>query len=183
MFPDVPQAGDVNRLQTVAMYTPGEMSLTRNGERQLFSIVLSGADGEWANLFSSPSLPHGLDMVHSAILGEGGFLTVESDEAAKRWVICDYRGGEVKMREVPPYRYGIAVRDDGAFITVSDFRAEEHGLYVGDRRRAPGLTGNGIALIDGGKGGALVTRYGQGHPGPFNGVPGALFFVPPKFLN
>jgi len=184
MFPNLYQPGGVNRMQVVLMYSPIRLGLIRNAERKIFPITLR-ADGGWWNEPVSPLPAGGLDMVHSAVLVNQGLVTVESDEKAERWAVYDYRYGSAKRkgREIAPFHYGIAVRDDGEFITVSDYRAKEHGLYIDDKRRVPGLTGNGVALIDGGKGGALVTRYGHGHPGPFNGVPGALFFVPPQLLN
>lgn len=184
MFPNLIKPGDANRMQTVLMYSPTRMGLIRNGDRQIFPITLR-ADEKWEHeSVSSFSFSHGgLDMVHSAVLTDQGLVTIESDEAADHWAVCDYRGKTVGKRAVPPFRYGIAVRHrDGAIVTVSDYRAKEHGLYFDDKRQVPDLVGNGVVLLDGGKRGALVTRYGQAYPGPFNGIPGALVYVPPDLL-
>ncbi len=182
MFPNVYEPGGANRMQAVLIYAPTRLGLVRNGNRQIFPIVLR-ADGKWVHDLVSPFPAGGLDMVHSATFTYRGLVTIESDEKAGRWAVCDYRDKEVKVRETVPYRYGIDIRSDGAVVTVSDYRAKEHGLYIGDKLQIPGLVGNGVALLAGGKSGALITRYGHGHPGPFNGVPGNLIYIPPRFLE
>jgi len=78
-------------------------------------------------------------------------------------------------------RLGLEMLGD-KLVTVADYRAHLPGLFVGNRMVVSNVRGNGVVLLDGGKSGALVTRYGQGHPGPFNGVPGALIYIPASML-
>ena len=46
-----------------------------------------------------------------------------------------------------------------------------------------GAAGNGIALLDDGAKGALVTCYGGGAPTSFKGVPGSIRYIPPRALD
>ena len=181
MFPDLYQPGGANRMQAVVMYSLKRLGLVRNNDRQIFDIVLR-TDGEWEHVPVPPRRLGGIDAITSVTLVPGGFVMLEVDEKGT-CTLRDYRGVDLKEREIAPNRYGIAVKKDGTIVTIADFRAKEHGLFFGDKLQVPGLVGNGAALLDDGKSGALVTRYGHGHPGPFNGVPGALIYVPPKYLE
>ena len=186
MFPDIYEPGGANRMQAVVMYSSRRLGLVRNGDRQIFDIVLRD-DGEWEHVPVPPQRSGGIDAITSVTLvpgASGGFVMLEVDEEKGMCTLRDYRGAELKESEIAPDRYGIAVRErDGAFITITDSRADKYGLYVDDKVQVPDLVGNGVALLDDGKDGALVTRYGQAFPGPFNGVPGALIYVPPQYLE
>lgn len=183
MFPDLYQPGGANRMQSVLMFSQTLLGLTRNEDNKVFPIRLR-SDGEWEHedVFSYPRVV-GIDAITSAVLTNDGLVTIEVNLKKDAHTIRDYRGSGLRETATVPYRYGIAVRSDGTVVTVADYRAEEHGLFFGDEVKVRGLVGNGVVLLNDGEGGALVTRYGQGHPGPFNGVPGALIFVPPEFLK
>lgn len=183
MFPDIFEPSGANRMQAVIMYSPTRLGLTRNGDRQIFDIILR-ADGEWEH---EPTPSHlrsgGVDAITSAVLTDDGLVAIEIANGS----ICtvrDYRGFELKETPTVPHRYGIAVRkSDGAFITVADYRAEKRGLFIGEECRIPELYGNGIALLRDGELGAFVTRYGHAYPGSLGRTPGALIYVPPDYLK
>jgi len=184
MFPDLYQPGGANRMQAVVMYSPKRLGLVRNGDRQIFDIVFRD-DGEWEHVPVPPERSGGIDAITSVVLvpgASGGFVMLEVNETGT-CALRDYRGAELKEKEIAPNRYGIAVKKDGTVATIADFRAKEHGLFFDDKMQVPGLVGNGVVFLDDGNSGALVTRYGQAYPGPFNGAPGALIYVPPRLLE
>jgi len=134
-------------------------------------------------------------MVHSALLHDvhgGQLFTIESPGSLEGWVRRRYEmvkaKGRMKFRvadsnPISAWRYGIAFRgDDPTPWTVTDFRSSEpHGIYHGDELVVPGIDGNGICSLPNGS--VLVTRYGQSHPEAFNGLPGALFYVPSRLFE
>ncbi len=187
MFPDL-FAGGANRMQNAVFRTPDQLWLSRNGDRRIF-IVRRQDDGTWHH--SSALLLPGSDehpLLHSVLLGEDPrhVTTTESDGPLENWALCSYRLDDPKLEclseSVTPWRYLGARHANGTLYSVADVRAgDKRGIFA-DKRRILDVPGNGIALLDGGKSGALVTRYGQAYPGPFNGIPGSLIYVPPDCL-
>ena len=110
--------------------------------------------------------------------------TVEARANFTEFALCRYSTGAfLGSTALLPWHFGIAVHPaDGALITVTDYRAAEHGLFIDGMMKVPGVVGNGVALLDGGRSGAIVTRYGESHPSAFNGIPGALLYIPPQLL-
>ena len=184
MFPDTVNWGGANRMETALVYSRDELGLIRNGpERKIFCIKYR--DGAWHH-DREVGFGTGAGMVHAATLtSDGALLVVESDLALKDWVVRKYYadGKSFVRNKVDPFRYGIAERrSDGAVFTVTDYRAKKKGIYRDNKLVVPGIAGNGIALLDDGKKGALVTCYGGGAPTPFKGVPGSIRYIPPRAL-
>jgi len=188
MFPDL-FAGGANRMQNAVFRTPDQLWLTRNGDRRIF-IVRRHDDDAWHH--SSALLLPGSDehpLLHSVLLGEDPrhVTTTESDGRLEHWTLCSYslsgpKPGLMSHEPITPWRYLGARHTNGTLYSVADVRAgDKRGIFA-NKRRVLDVPGNGIALLDGGKSGALVTRYGQAYPGPFNGIPGSLIYVPPRWL-
>lgn len=184
IFPGRPQFGDLPRAQTVNFAPDGCLWASRNGDRQF--IVLqppTKARGCWTAI-KWLNLP-GEGMVHSALLIKGRLITTESTLDLKKWRFCNYFIEQQKdnlffslaeKRDEPPFTYGIAKRS-GRFWTVTDFRSKEPtGIYEDGEIKVAGIHGNGLCFLKDGS--AVVSRYGHGHPGPFNGIPGALIYIP-----
>lgn len=182
LFPDIAMPGGANRCQTVN-FGAKDLLVSRNAGRELF--FLRSALGEDWELMAKTVLP-GEGMVHSALLSLEHYhlTTIESSEDLNEWTRNAYmlEGNEFKLvappEPVPAFTYGAGRRsNDPGFYFVTDFRSqEEPGIYRERERVADGCFGNGICFLSDGS--ALVTRYGQGHSGPFNGVPGALIYIP-----
>lgn len=188
LFPDIYQPGGANRAQCVFWGPDGKtIWVSRNGERDFFVLSPPAEPkGRWTLIdkFSMPQCdPH--MMVHSALY-HGDVYTIESPDDLKEWRIRQYNTGPQRFvvaneQAIETWRYGIAVKN-GSVWTVTDFRADQpHGIYCGDKLMVPDMCGNGIAFLSDGS--ALVTRYGQSYPGCFNGIPGALIYIPADLLK
>lgn len=185
MFPDVFQPGGANRMQTALICSPERLGLIRNGERRMFFIE-RGADSKWHHNGTVFFPDSGYAFVHSAIIEDGHLYTTESDGPLENWVTCSYRfnGSEIQRYfyyAITHYRYLGARGANGQFYSIGDVRAKCKGIFAGGQPISD-VPGNGIALLKNGEVGALVTRYGQAYPGPFNGIPGTLVYVPPRLL-
>lgn len=194
LFPDVSQPGGANRAQCVFYGPDGQnVWVNRNGERDFFVLHPPNQQGGRWTLVGKVILPlpkpNEHQMVHSATLTEKGqIITTESVGDLSAWTMERYsfkQDGEIKWEgssDIAPWCYGIAVRD-GKVWTVTDYRAEQtsHGIYRNNEQVVHGVCGNGIAFLSDGS--ALVTRYGQSYPGCFNGIPGALIYVPTAMLE
>lgn len=190
LFPDISQPGGANRAQTVNFGPQGELLVSRNGGREFY--VLTHGDGGRRIITGLRILPDGgvARTVHSSTLDSNGMLlTVESAADLTGWALHTYcpdgNGWKASGNPVPlqDWVYGIGRRnrDDSGWL-VTDFRASvPRGIYRMAEGGTPELVvpeiwGTGICfLLDGS---ALVARYGQSHSDPFNGVPGALIYVP-----
>ena len=187
MFRDVLQPMGANRMQTVVMRSDRELGLIRGTERAIHWIE-EKADGRW-HFKEREALPEsGYELVHSAVLFDDGRLwTIEARNGLEEAALCEYESG-IFIRATPMllWMYGIAVRKkDDAMFTVTDYRFRDsaYGIYIDGVLTVPDVIGNGIALLDGGKKGAVVVRYGESHPSPLYGKPGAIIYVPPHLLT
>lgn len=190
IFPDIAKPGGANRAQTVNWDHVGDLWVTRNGlgDRDFF-VLSQSVDG--LCLVEKMALP-GSGMVHSALLNcdVRKVWTIESSNDLKCWSRFTYQLDDqfanpvLQMREpVPDWSYGVAGKN-GEFI-VTDYRAAvPHGIYdvssATPRLVVPGVWGTGICFLSDGS--ALVSRYGQSHSGAFNGLPGALVYVPARMF-
>lgn len=195
LFPDISQPGGANRAQTVNFGQSGELLVSRNGGREFFVLTDDGSDKR--TLTGLRTLPTGeiSRTVHSATLDKDGTLrTVESAADLQGWAMHTYDSDGDGFRErgtslpLPDWTYGIGVKaEDTRPWLVTDFRAKDpHGIYRMDDKGelelvVPDVWGTGICFLSDGS--ALVSRYGQGHSAPFNGVPGALIYVPASLFS
>src|SRR3989344_663002 len=184
MFPRILEPAGANRAGTVNFAADGSLWVSRNAERVFFVMEPPKERGGLWNLVEKISLPEngGMSAVHSALLIPNALRTIEANVALNRWEMHKYSLDGRKVLEpklvtdLADWTYGVAFMDTTVY-TVTDFRSERpHGVYRNDSCIIPGVEGNGICFLSDGS--ALVTRYGQGHPGCFNGVPGALIYVP-----
>jgi hypothetical protein len=186
MFPDINPSSGVNRIQTAVIYSGSELGLIRNGERKIFRVVYR--DGKWCHKGETcfPKDDKNYMMHSAALCDDGRLLTIESGGDLKDWRLYEYKDGHrlLGSDRLASYRYGIAIRKrDRAIFTIGDFRAKQKGIFINNALRVPDIAGNGIVLLNDGMDGALVVRYGGGHPGPFNGIPGALLHVPSSLIS
>ncbi len=193
LFPDVASPGGANRAQTVNFGPVGTLWVSRNAGREFFVLSPDVKCG-W-RLVEKVALPDSVRMVmvHSALLDFDRLYTIESSDDLSGWVRVVYR--ITLMNDfAPPFRveresmrewfYGGVAWKIGTFV-VTDFRAAlPHGIYdvSGDSPRliVPGVWGTGICFLSDGS--ALVSRHGQSHSAAFNGLPGALIYVPARMF-
>lgn len=187
MFPDIFQPGGANRLQNVLIYSPKLLGLTRGPERSIFVIELLD-DWKWHHTGKTLLPESGYPLLHSTVMEGDHLFTTESDGSLENWAFCTYQADSpqdlrfISCEKITPWRYLGAHRHDGVLCSIGDVRAESNeGIFMGERL-VLAVAGTGVALLNGGESGALVTRHGQSWPGPFNGVPGALIYVPPGFV-
>lgn len=196
IFPDISKPSGANRLISANKMTDGRLLLNRTTERQFFvlnpprpggtrwrfdSDVIKLADCEPARI------------VESAFFRlEETLYTVESSDAFVSWSFCEYglSYGMFTKRDVVshlPYLLGPGFRsgDDAPWFVTSFLSPLPHGIYrgAGDAARLiiRDVWGTGICFLSDGS--ALVSRFGQDHPGCFNGIPGALAYVPSSFFE
>jgi len=192
LFLDISQPGGANRAQTINFDREGRLWVTRNSERDFFILAPSasgGKEGRWTlrEKVSLPGPKGEYQMVHSASREGNRLFTIESPGSLQKWFFCEYEVKDsqfiaLERHSIKAWRYGIAFRF-GAPWTVTDFRSKEkHGIYCENKLVVPGVEANGLCFLKD-DGSALVTRYGQSHPGAFNGVPGALIYVPSHFFD
>ena len=189
LFPDIPQLSGVNRAQTVNFGPDGTLWVSRNGDREFFILSRPTAEsaGRWT-LTKKFTLP-GEGMIHSALIEDGAsrLLTIESTMDLEEWGYCVYSmvsNDKVVSIYSQPYFYGLGIGRQGSAMKITDYRAEmPHGIYTvdGDNPVISDIWGNGICFLPDGS--ALVTKYGQAAPGPFNGDPGSLIYIPAKFFS
>ncbi len=199
LFPDL-AAGGANRAQTVNFGWNGCLLVSRNCESRFFIIFpsLHGTPEKWGSWnHGSFALPvSDGNIIHSALLvnpdaEQPTIITVESGTDLESWSLGRYerimnRWQRLEgRRSLPPYVYGIGqnprdFREESWLVT--DYRFEgPPGVMRGTTLVLPGVYGNGICFLSDGS--ALVTRYGHGHPCAFNGVPGALIYIPSELLK
>ncbi|OGF14845.1 hypothetical protein A3G56_02130 [Candidatus Falkowbacteria bacterium RIFCSPLOWO2_12_FULL_45_10] len=203
MFPDILYPGMANRMQTVSIGPDGKLWITRNEGREFFVLQPPAKKGQgWTlkKIISLPECKEGLGplFIQSAFFSSfsGDLIVIESNYVSYS---CAYwyevEGGAIirlkREETLPIFMYGIShpIRDaffsETFYYFITDYRCEaRHGIYRIDQMDAPivpRICGTGIAFLF--EGGALVTRYGQAYPGPFNGKPGALIYVPPRYFG
>lgn len=188
LFPDMLIWGEANRAQTVNFGPNGTLWITRNADREFFILTPSDSPGGRWTLTNSITLPenHGMAYIHSALLLHGldTIYSIESSDDGNEWRLGVYSMVDGKIISgsndiIEPYTYGIGTID--GLLTISDFRAKEHGIYRYGKLILPDIYGNGICFLPDGS--ALVTRYGQASPGCFNGEPGKLIYIPKHLLS
>lgn len=195
LFPGM-AVGGANRCQTACLASGGELWICRNGDREFFVLsppIPPATRWTLTRRVKFPSSDAEFPMVHSAVVEDDRVTTVESEDSGfKNWFHKQYRahGGELMLERVIansiagqcwPWGYGVSRRDDKVW-TVTDFRTEKNpGIYADGDLVVPGVYGNGICFLPDGS--ALVTRYGGSAKGCFNGVPGALIWVPAEKLS
>ena len=187
LFPGLAPGGRENRCQTACFAPDGELWVCRNGDREFFVLSPPIPPAKRWTLTRRVKFPASnaeLPMVHSAVIvGGGDVVTIESeDDEFKNWFFRRYEVDGDGLRLVSslpswsPWSYGVVWRGC-SFWRVTDFRTEdEPGIYRGDDLVVSGVNGNGICFLSDGS--ALVTRYGHSAKGAFNGLPGALIWVP-----
>ncbi len=189
LFPNIAKPVGANRAETVN-FDRELLLVSRNGGRDFFTLVPSSQSPGW-RLDGKITLP-GSGMVHSALsYPTNNYLTViESTMSLQSWVWDMYKLEEdtfrvaAKPSPIPEFMYGIGQRPgDDTLWFVTDFRCSsvKPGIYRGEKLVVPEVLGNGICFLP--TGAALVSRYGQGHPFAFNGLPGALIYVPANLLK
>jgi hypothetical protein len=189
LFPDMLIYGEANRAQTVNFGPNGTLWVTRNADRKFFILTPSNSPGGRWTLTGSITLleNHNMAFLHAALLhiGHNDIYAIESSDDGNEWRFSIYSltDGQFTCGSndiIKPYTYGIGSAQDGGLLTISDFRAEKHGIYRYGKLAYPDIYGNGICLLQDGS--ALVTRYGQASPGCFNGEPGKLIYIPKHLL-
>ncbi|HCM43478.1 MAG: hypothetical protein UY39_C0001G0014 [Candidatus Kaiserbacteria bacterium GW2011_GWC2_49_12] len=181
-FPDVLQPIDANRMQACLIFSSTHFGLFRNEERVVHHVEQRGERWHYEGAESLPE--SSLDWVFSAMRdADGTIATIECDKALEQWSLCTYGKRGPTIHGVAPWTYGFAQLPNGAYVTICQHRADAPGIYVGDKRINADVSGTGIALLEDGAKGALVTSYGQDVPGPLWGVPGELIYVPPEGLR
>lgn len=183
LFPDILQPSGANRAQTVSFGQDRTLWVSRNAERSFFVFSPPAEDDKW-RLKRRIDLPPiaGQDMVSSALLVGKRLFTIEISANLTAWSLRQYLyvNGEFHAvqvaEEIVPWTCGIGKRGTEGLYFVKDFRAEMSGIFRNDELVVPDVNGNGICFLADGS--ALVTRYGQGHKGAFNGVPGAIIYIP-----
>lgn len=191
LFPDIYQAGGANRAQCVFYGTDGKtIWVSRNGERDFYILSPPNeASGRWTLAAKLSQPPNGeMTMLHAAVLVGDILVTIESRVDLTDWRLCHYYVSTEDIKAigsnqpVPDWIYGIGFRGNKMSWTITDFRSSApHGIYHSDKLIVPEVCGTGIAFLSDGS--ALVTRYGQSYPGAFNGIPGALIYVPAAMLK
>ncbi|GEM_PF-1106296 len=195
LFPDVASPGGANRMQTVNWGRDGTLWIGRNTGREFF-VLSPDAKCGW-HLVEKVELPAADRVVHSALVGLGNQCThtVESTSDLKCWSQVIYAGKPnakgvdalhlLASFLLPSWFYGLAMKN-GVFA-VTDFQATvSRGIYDVNRTDqpprlvVPNVWGTGICFLSDGS--ALVSRYGQSHPLAFNGLPGALIYVPARMF-
>lgn len=192
LFPDVVRGGDINRAQTVNFGPNGTLWVSRNGDPERSFFVLSPPENpgdQWSltDKILLPSNDFEPAMVHSACLLNGlcALYTIESSGDLKKWRANSYSVTPNGLTfnnsaEIELFTYGIGSGDIG-LLTITDFRSDKkHGIYRYGELAIPDIFGNGITVLDDGS--ALVSVFGQACPGPFNGQPGMLLYVPKEQL-
>lgn len=116
------------------------------------------------------------------------------------WYLRVYKyldlGGGTKLRliaehRIPEFVYGVAIRpgEDGLWL-ITDYRCTGwgHGVWRlnpgvqgSERLMVRGLWGTGIGFLSDKS--MVVARYGESHPDPLGGLPGALVFVPADMVE
>jgi hypothetical protein len=124
------------------------------------------------------------------------------------WILCEYEIvnfvigprrckiviAKKKSTKIPDFTYGITRAKDGGLLFITDYRSpseeyiglKERGVYKGPgvitdnyanemKLVRPEVWGNGLGLIGDG---VLISVYGMSEPGPFNGEPGRLVYLP-----
>lgn len=188
LFPNLLKKGEGNRAQTVNFESTGSLWISRNGDNQLFNIAKEGVG--WELTKRTINIPTD-DIVWSAHLDRNTLLTIECALDAKSWWLREYSLNErmitrtltlirIFTKEIPPFIAGVT-HHDGSLWHITDFRSTApHGIYRDDKLVIPNIYGNGLCFLKNGS--ILATRYGQASPGPFNGEPGALIYVPAHLL-
>ncbi|PIR91997.1 hypothetical protein COU01_04185 [Candidatus Falkowbacteria bacterium CG10_big_fil_rev_8_21_14_0_10_44_15] len=203
MFPDVLYPGMANRMQTVSFGPDGELWITRNEGREFFVLQPPAKKVQgWTlkKIISLPECKEGLGplFIQSAYFSSftEDLIVIESnyvDYSCAYWYQVE-GGAIIRLRReetLPIFMYGIShpIRDtcfsEIFYYFITDYRCEaRHGICRIDQMDVPivpRICGTGIAFLSDDS--ALVTRYGQAYPGPFNGKPGALIYVPHYIPN
>ena len=176
-------------MQTVNFCMDGKLWVNRNAGRVFYGYSPVGNGWALTEKTEVPQQDREYFSVDSALLSGDRLYTIEASGDLTLWQKCEYilnsnLRAVVGVESVPDFTYGIGMRnrDEGAVWTVTDFRASvPHGIYRYSELAVSDVYGNGICFLQDGS--ALVARYGQGHPGAFNGVPGALVYIPSWLLN
>lgn len=189
LFPDISQPSGANRCQTANLLPDGRLVVSRNCERDFYVFSPpSEPKGRWT-LTEKRTLPLDEDgrhrFVHSAKFAENEIITIEFlGDIKQGWSVRHYGFPEIttgsEKAHLPSYRYGIFYGTIGATYewTVTSFETDKPpGIYHGDLRVLTDICGTGLCQLPDDMG-VLVSRYGQGYKGAFNGLPGALIYVP-----
>ncbi|MBI2989698.1 MAG: hypothetical protein HYY51_00725 [Candidatus Magasanikbacteria bacterium] len=202
VFPGKPSFSDMPRAQT-AVHVEGGFLASRNGER-LFWRFHKNAEGSWAldtvveKAFRLPG--NRRTAVYSALATPGYFYTVEANRALTErfWLLRCYEHLEgsrfrcVAEHRIPEFVYGVAMRpgDSTGLWLITDYRCSgwthgvwrvELGVPGSERLMADGYWGTGIGFLSDKT--LVLARYGESHPDPLGGIPGALVFVPANMVG
>ena len=204
IFPDIPGVpfGHENRGRGISVLPNGEVWVNR-GDRKLFRLCEVYQDRVWfvvqevvlPDMRNEERYVHSMDVTPTPNR-ELIIETVEGPAGAVDVICCHYRldpYGSVTEEENLPlpatdFIYGWGAGKNGNhhwFVTDNRCTTAAHGIYCGNTLVLPdpgdaSLTGTGIAFL--GDGTAIITQYGQGFPGPFNGREGRLVIVPAHLL-
>ncbi|MEK7067561.1 MAG: hypothetical protein AAB956_01020, partial [Patescibacteria group bacterium] len=201
MFPDVLYPGMANRMQTAIFSPDGKLWISRGEDRKFFVLRPPANRKEWIleRIISLPEPEAGrgplfIQSVYLPSIPEN-LIVIESNFKGYACV-CWYqieRGKIIRLgtgKKLPVFMYGIGCptgifsRLEAMYHFITDQRCEaRHGIYRFDNMTdptIPRLCGTGITFLS--DGGALVTRYGQAYPGPFNGQPGKLVYIPAPYF-
>jgi len=192
LFPNICQASGANRAQCVVHGFEGTIWVSRNNERDFYVLSRPNKPNDRWTIKAKLPLPTNGDMkmLHATEIRNNQLVTMESRaDLTEDWQQCNYSfstTGDIKVngiQPIPDWTYGIGFRrNDIMPWSITDFRSLiPHGIYYGDKLIVPEVCGTGITFLSDGS--ALVTRYGQSYPGCFNGIPGALIYVPAIMFN
>lgn len=207
IFPGFPGGpfGRENRGREVSVTPESDLWVCRS-DRQLFLLKRPETeDGRW-RMVRQVSLPDPWNnerWVHSMRVDEGteetGVIdTIEgvahaAELTRRRYtlnqatgVALENFGGELPATD---WVYGWGTGRSGNdmwFVTDARCTRAHHGIYRGTTLvcKDPGdasLTGTGICFLGDGTG--IVSQYGQGFPGPFNGREGRITIIPAHLLQ
>jgi hypothetical protein len=193
IFPNILKSAGANRMQTVNFGPDDELWVTRSADRKIFILSPPAREGGRWSLSGSvliPRVSYNAVFVHSAKLSLFGHLltVIESDAGLDHWGINEYdvRGRRVKfiryVHDVSPHVHGLVLRSQSDhYFMVTDCISRKCGVLLDDRVILDGIYGMGLCVI--GNGDIIVSKYGQNTPGPFNGEPGQLIYIPGKLLT
>jgi len=190
LFPDIQKDCGANRAQTVNFGPNGELWVARSAGRKIFILAPPKEGERWRfdGATSIPSADRNSVFIHSAKLYILANLltTIESDADLNHWVINNYSVKDRRLEfiervcETHPHTHGLEIGIN-SYLSVTDYLSPvKHGILLNDRMAISGIYGSGLCFI--GSGDIIVSKYGQNEPGPFNGEPGQLIYVPSKLL-
>lgn len=194
LFPNQAYVGGANRcFQAIFDRSNADIWVNRS-DREFYRLLSPNQPGGRWRVTEKLVLQEATDGVvrgvHSAtFIADGSLMVIEGTLAAQELRLANYNRSGVPVGtstgDLPgsDFIYGLGNGSpDGLPRFVTDVRCKSTllGIYQGKRLVVPGICGTGICFLNDGS--ALVTQYGQAYPGPFNGQPGKLVYIPARLF-